>query len=153
MTDDLVHNLLRYAQSYYSLASCYPSNQPPPQVHIHIKRHALSSIPLGIITPLSPALKSNQLKKVNAAATKAEDEMKQKAIFDAWLREEWKKKDELMDTFYEKGEFEEVGERTVKIQIGLRGVDDWVSLEVTPAAVSESDQDGRISSVEVSNED
>lgn len=79
--------------------------------------------------------------------------MKQKAIFDAWLREEWKKKDELMDTFYEKGEFEEVGERTVKIQIGLRGVDDWVSLKVTPAAVSESDQDGRISSVEVSNED
>lgn len=102
-----------FAQSYYTLKSVFGASQPPPAVHIHYQTVSLADIPLGDLSG-------------EAEATEAE-----RAIFDAWLLERWRAKDDRLDRFYQTGSFttskaEDVASLVLPVQ--LTTVRDYFSL-------------------------
>lgn len=115
--NDLADPLRSYAQSYYTLSSIYSGDGAPPTVHTHLRSFDLAQVPLGTI---DAAHSPDEADKAVTA-----DERKG---FDFWTRERWIEKDQLLDEFYKAGEFPAKEGQRVEIPIGLRGVDDWVSV-------------------------
>lgn len=112
-----------YAQSYYTIASVFARSQPPPSVHIHIRRIPLDDIPFAAHS-LSPTLKAKEL---DAALS-----IEEREVFDEWLRKLWTSKDALLESFALNGEFKtssiEGGKnaKRLEIPISVRGVDDYL---------------------------
>lgn len=74
---------LGYAQDYYTLTSTFGLGQAPPIVHIHFEKIELEKVPIG----------SYELQE------------EEKTIFQEWMINKWREKDELMNGFYARGEF------------------------------------------------
>lgn len=125
-----------FAQSYYTLSSIYTASQGPPQVHLHLRRYDLPSLPTKT-TPDAPAASHSSEVPVGTATfspslapTELDDALTaaEREAFDLWLRERWTEKDELLSEFYRSGKFK-VGDESQRreIKLELRGIDDWVS--------------------------
>ncbi|GAA5918522.1 hypothetical protein JCM1841_003280 [Sporobolomyces salmonicolor] len=118
-----------YAQSYYTLQSIFGRGISPPTVHLHLRWHALESIPIGNVRP-------------TARPQHLEQELTQeeRSRFAEWLRGVWEDKDRLMAQFGERGAFaaEEEGEgkanQKVEIELRMR-TEDWARLGSVPVVL------------------
>ncbi|KAG0140539.1 hypothetical protein CROQUDRAFT_665047 [Cronartium quercuum f. sp. fusiforme G11] len=98
-------------QDFYTLQSIFGYGHSPPKVHIHLRMIPISSIPIGV---------SPKVAGVNIDPT-----MEEAKIFDKWLRDQWIRKDEMLERFYQNGSMcelkeDELKQRKLEIKIGLR---------------------------------
>ncbi|KAG8868729.1 hypothetical protein FRB97_001959, partial [Tulasnella sp. 331] len=83
-----------FGQSFYTLRSVFFQNIPPPAVHLHLRLYEVErDVPIGAVSPQGQG-------QAKVDATEPE-----KAIFDKWLTDRWREKDDLMDGFYKDGKF------------------------------------------------
>lgn len=68
--------------------------QAPPKIYIHLESIPIETVPLGIIKPGSSA------RDLELSLLESERE-----LFQNWILEKWREKDQLMEDFYKNGEF------------------------------------------------
>ncbi|KAG8880142.1 hypothetical protein FRB98_005314 [Tulasnella sp. 332] len=89
-----------FGQSFYTLRSVFFQNIPPPAVHLHLRLYEVErDVPIGAVSPQGQG-------QAKVDATEPE-----KAIFDKWLTDRWREKDDLMDGFYKDGKFMSVDDK------------------------------------------
>lgn len=106
-----------YGQTYYTLRSIFFEGTPPPEVHYHVRLYnvqkevplyapSTSSIPQA--TKDDPSLTLEQRRILAQSMSNHPDLLEpgeeDKKAFDAWLRERWHEKDELMEKWYQGGQ-------------------------------------------------
>jgi hypothetical protein len=75
-----------YGQSYYTLRSVFFSGVAPPAIHLHIRSFDVQSqVPIGNLTSTNLSI----LPDTSSGAVELEIPDKEKAEFDAWLRNLW----------------------------------------------------------------
>ena len=80
-----------YGQDYYTLQSIFGHAVPPPLVHMHLRSFARYETPIGMQSLASSALQSPD-------STEAE-----KKVFDEWLLNRWRMKDDQLENFVTSG--------------------------------------------------
>ena len=117
-----------YAQTYYSLQSIYTAHQGPPTVHLHRRKFDLDGVPIGRV----PGVKDEPVPKKRIRPHVLDEQLTEdeRRVFDEWVRDRWTEKDELLDRFYESGEFPCREGQRKEIKIELRGTDDFVSYQL-----------------------
>jgi lysocardiolipin and lysophospholipid acyltransferase len=88
----------KFGQDYYTLRSMYLRGQPPPSVNMYWRRFALKDIPL-------------------------DDHEK----FDLWMRDQWYKKDAIMEEYITNGRFPASAEAT---NVAGTAIDGYIETEV-----------------------
>lgn len=87
-----------YGQDYYTLRSMFMSGVPPPAVHMHFRMFDVATeVPIGDLSKTNPAIIPDSSSPVEVEIPESE-----KAVFDVWLRELWREKDESITGFFEK---------------------------------------------------
>jgi len=87
-----------YGQDYYTLRSMFMSGVPPPAVHMHFRMFDVATeVPIGDLSKTNPAIISDSSSPVEVEIPESE-----KAVFDVWLRELWREKDESITGYFEK---------------------------------------------------
>jgi len=104
-----------YPQRHYTLRSIFMSGVPPPAIHVHLKLLKVSSdIPVGIPRALPNG------KPASPTANPIQDPTdEEKIVFESWLQEKWRRKDELMETFAQNGAYTGVS-KSVTLPLRLR---------------------------------
>ena len=126
-----------YGHSYYTLKSIFCEGTPPPEIHYHVRLYnvqkdvplyapSTSSIPQVMKDDPSLNLEQRRVVAQNMAKQPHLLEVgeEDKKTFDAWLRERWYEKDELMEKWHQSGQKKlgmgSEGEREVVIPLELR---------------------------------
>lgn len=120
-----------YAQDYFSIQSVFGFGIPPRTVHFHLRQIPLDKVPIGTV-------RTSARPKHIAEETSADE----KREFEEWLRAEWRRKDELMGRFGEKGRFVETGTKEqgdggggVEFEVRMRKKD-WAMLVSVPVGLA-----------------
>ena len=126
-----------YGQSYYTLRSIFCEGTPPPEIHYHVRLYnvqkdvplyapSTSSIPQVMKDDPSLNLEQRMIvaQKMASKPQLLEPGEEDKKTFDAWLRERWYEKDELMEKWHQSGQKKlgtaSEGEQEVVIPLELR---------------------------------
>jgi hypothetical protein len=93
----------------------------PREVHIHIERHSIKSLP-GMQRDTSPKIANPEERSQKKSATFDDETNERRALFNSWLKDRFMRKDDLMDNFYETGKLSEKSLRW-KVEPTLK---DWI---------------------------
>lgn len=78
--------------------SVYMQGVPPPFVHIHLSILDASKLPVGALSRSSGGA-------TGSTAGPGDATEEEKVVFDEWVRNRWRQKDDLLDRFYADGDF------------------------------------------------
>ncbi|KAF8912857.1 hypothetical protein CPB84DRAFT_472397 [Gymnopilus junonius] len=107
-----------YGQSYYTLRSLFFDGVAPPAIHMHLRMFDVKNgVPIGNLVGTSSAGTPDPKAKHIVEVDIPSDEKK---VFDVWLRKLWQEKDEGMDKFFERDNFNSNGTPMSPIEIPLR---------------------------------
>lgn len=107
-----------YGQDYYTLQSIYGAGVPPPIIHMHLRSYVVKyDVPIG----------RDSLSTSTTTAGKASPE--ERKIFDDWVLNLWREKDERLGNFIESGRMSD--SEYIDIPIRLRKTSDLVGLCVS----------------------
>jgi hypothetical protein len=90
----------------YLVDRMFFSKHYPRQVHIHIERHSLKTLP-GMQRDTSPKIANLEERSRKKSVTFDDETNERRALFNTWLKDRFMVKDELMDKFYETGKLSE----------------------------------------------
>ncbi|CAH7673435.1 acyltransferase-domain-containing protein [Phakopsora pachyrhizi] len=124
-----------YGQDYYTLQSIFGHGHSPREVHIHMRILPVSTIPIGK-SHLKDSKYGSKDERGSSDDERAVDPTREEfEEFDGWIREQWIKKDEMLEKFYRDGRMCEVDEqaegkgkalRRLEYQIELKSLWDGV---------------------------
>ncbi|KAJ6627200.1 hypothetical protein B0H10DRAFT_1996020 [Mycena sp. CBHHK59/15] len=90
-----------YGQSYYTLRSIFLHGVPPPAIHMHLRMFDVATnVPIGDLSKTNPAVIPRSKSPVEVDIPETE-----KAVFDLWLRELWREKDESITRWFDAASF------------------------------------------------
>ncbi|KAL0950932.1 hypothetical protein HGRIS_007688 [Hohenbuehelia grisea] len=110
---------MKYGQDYYTLRSIFFNGVPPPVIHIHLRVFDVhTEVPIGDISGSNPSVLPDTSPQNNTVEIDIPEI--EKTRFDEWLRQLWRDKDAVMQSYYDTGSLSDDKLPAVVIPLKLR---------------------------------